>query len=1463
VLLSFTEALHPPTCSIGRRFRLMDHCSRNFFIALSKSPVLRTDEDLRNIYVNVRRLGIFENLNDAPLRAICRTARYEHHPANFLLFRQGQVATCWYILLSGSVLIERQMYLPYSCFGKRSGLNYRRSNDCIVLQHSEMIVIDYPDVKHIPVNQTNSSLRTSDLSQVRKSVHSMTLDPMPTSTSSSFPNSYDGACTASASPPPLPPQRVRRVHPPRVATTNTNVAVCSVFPSCAHIEPAPSSSSNLFVDGTSCLCALDPESTLTHKSQVYLNGLSSNEDTMLRVKHRARSHKSNSICGSSPTQRRATLSSTASSSTNEDDLHGLPETVVDSEEEDDESCPSHDSFHELKDSVRECLEKEPSERNADDLSVLLDFMQHMSALASLPLSIKRELCMKMVFAVVPEAGTVVMQHNEKLDAWSVIVNGQVQVVRPDGQRFEYKLGDSFGAQPTPTPQYHIGEMRTLVDDCEFVLVEHHDYCSIMSKVAEHIHKHSDGLTGEIVSETETRTVGNQVGQVLIKANKEKLIEHLIDERDTAVDAHYADDFLLMYRVFITDPTMIFEKLVHWFAEATLRDRVARIVLLWANNHFNDFECNAEMMSLLERFEHALERDQMHSQQSLLNIACSVKSRPRTITYTRSSRDQPLSLSILGSMDSSSAGIFISDVQRGSQADKLGLKRGDQIIEVNGQSFKSVSMAHALDVLRSSTHLCITVKSNLLGFKEMIAQPDRAVDVDPISATPLTSPPSRFAKHKITAQSNGGGRSLLNSAMQISTSSVQPANVRSRSAIGGAISAKNSVMDKILNMLKGSPCDSMIDDAVDGHRSNTLRASRSNPDIAGYNVAAVQNNIAHYYEPVRSVSPEHVLKVYRADQSFKYLTVYKETTAQNVVQLALQEFGMVSDGGSLEWALCETSVTPEGVIKQKRLPDQMCNLAERIQLNSRYYLKNNARSDPLVPDDLAPEILREAETQLLQLNAQIVAAQLTLQDFAVFSSIEPTEYVDNLFNLESRYGWPKLSEFEAQFNKEMWWVPSEVCRERSIQKRAKLVKKFIKVARHCRDFHNFNSMFAIMSGLDKPAVRRLHHTWERVPNKYVKMFEDLQQLVDPSRNMSKYRQHLSEVSHEPPVVPMYPVLKKDLTFSHEGNPTYCGKLVNFEKLRMIARAIRSVTKLCSVPYEISVMAQQSGASGLNDALLHMNSFDGATGAVATMRKIGSSAVKSTGQPRKKIYEQALMVRKVKSYLAMLSVIDSEHELDRLSLECEPAQAATAPTRRRVPSPSPSSLSSQSNHSDHRKFPTPKFGVESPQAVQKMLSLAQTSRVKYQAGGVITTGSSTPAQSPLISSKGVRLRNSAASTTLQRTPSLSHSRNPPPSELQPVDLNAESSSVTNLHCSVLENAGTLKRSSTSSIFLARAHGGLQGRRSAAERSSLPPQTRLLFGSGIRANPFYMVPTRRPQQLSTSARVSIRFTACHSGT
>lgn len=65
------------------------------------------------------------------------------------------------------------------------------------------------------------------------------------------------------------------------------------------------------------------------------------------------------------------------------------------------------------------------------------------------------------------------------------------------------------------------------------------------------------------------------------------------------------------------------------------------------------------------------------------------------------------------------------MEKGSKAEDVGLKRGDQILEVNGQSFEHVSHARALEILRGTTHLSITVKSNLLAFKEMLSMPDNS------------------------------------------------------------------------------------------------------------------------------------------------------------------------------------------------------------------------------------------------------------------------------------------------------------------------------------------------------------------------------------------------------------------------------------------------------------------------------------------------------------------------------------------------------------------------------------------------------------------------------------------------------------------------------------------------------------------------------------------------------------------
>lgn len=128
---------------------------------------------------------------------------------------------------------------------------------------------------------------------------------------------------------------------------------------------------------------------------------------------------------------------------------------------------------------------------------------------------------------------------------------------------------------------------------------------------------------------------------------------------------------------------------------------------------------------------------------------------------------------------------------------------------------------------------------------------------------------------------------------------------------------------------------------------------------------------------------------------------------------------------------------------------------------RYYLKNNMETETLCSDEDAQELLRESQISLLQLSTVEVATQLSMRNFELFRNIEPTEYIDDLFKLKSKSGCTNLKKFEEVINQETFWVASEILRETNQLKRMKIIKHFIKIALHCRECKNFNSMFAII------------------------------------------------------------------------------------------------------------------------------------------------------------------------------------------------------------------------------------------------------------------------------------------------------------------------------------------------------------------------------------------------------------------
>ncbi|XP_033869640.3 rap guanine nucleotide exchange factor 2-like isoform X4 [Acipenser ruthenus] len=1268
--------------------RMASYVDNSFRQAVMKNPAERTQQDLEIVYSYLHGMEALSNLREHQLRLMCETVRYERHEANEVLYYPDDIGTCWYILLSGSVFIKESMFLPRSSFGKRSAGSLRRGCECIVLEPSEMIVVDYMDEneeyfqRQASHRQSRRRFRKINPKGERQTIID-TVDPYPVG-KPPLPRGYHTECTK-----PQLPADFTKLH-----------LTDSLHPQVMHVSSSHSG------------CSITSDSGSSSLSDIY---------------------------------------QATESEAGEMDLSGLPETAVDSEEDDDEEDIERASDPLMsRDIVRDCLEKDPMDRTDDDIEQLLEFMHQLPAFANMTMSVRRELCAVMVFAVVERAGTTVLNDGEELDSWSVILNGSVEVTYHDGRTEILCMGNSFGVSPTMDKEYMKGVMRTKVDDCQFVCIAQQEYCCILNQVEKNMQKVEE--EGEIVMVKEHRELdrtGTRKGHIVIKGTTERLTMHLVEEH-SVVDPTFIEDFLLTYRIFLSSPMIVGKKLLEWFNDPSLRDKVTRVVLLWVNNHFNDFEGDPAMTHFLEEFENNLEREKMCGHLRLLNIACAAKAKRRLVTLTKPSREAPLPFTLLGGSEKG-FGIFIDSVETGSKAAEAGIKRGDQILEVNGQNFENVQISKATEILKNNTHLSITVKTNLFVFKELLARPaeekkngaphlpkigdikkasrysipDLAVDVEQVIG---------LDKANKKAKANTvGGRNKLKKILDKTRISILPQKPYSDIGLG------HSQDDSIVGLRQSKHIPPALP------VSGTL--SSSNPDLL-----QSHHRILDFNNPPDL--PDQVLRVFKADQQSRYIMISKDTTAMEVVVQAIREFALTAAPEA--YSLCEVSVTPEGVIKQRRLPDQLSKLADRIQLSGRYYLKNNMETETLCSDEDAQDLLRESHISVLQLSTVEVATQLSMRNFELFHNIEPTEYMDDLFKLKSKTGSANLKKFEEVINQETFWVATEIVREQNQLKRMKIIKHFIKIALHCRECKNFNSMFAIISGLNLAPVSRLRGTWEKLPSKYEKLFQDLQDLFDPSRNMAKYRNVLNSQNLQPPIIPLFPVIKKDLTFLHEGNDSKVDGLVNFEKLRMIAKEIRHVGRMASVNMDPALMFRTRKKKWRSLGSLSQGTTNSAVLDVVQTGGHKKRVRRSSFLNAKKLYEDAQMARKVKQYLSNLTLDTNEENLQTISLQCEPStntlpksgdkksgKPDTSPVVPRAASQQKQQQQQQhqqkgnqalqvpavSLYPSRKKVPVkdlPPFGTSSPQALKKILALSEESgdRHKKQAEDTISNASSPP-------------------------------------------------------------------------------------------------------------------------------------------
>lgn len=294
----------------------------------------------------------------------------------------------------------------------------------------------------------------------------------------------------------------------------------------------------------------------------------------------------------------------------------------------------------------------------------------------------------------------------------------------------------------------------------------------------------------------------------------------------------------------------------------------------------------------------------------------------------------------------------------------------------------------------------------------------------------------------------------------------------------------------------------------------------------------------------------IFRVYCADHTYCTLRLPVSATAEQIKVCAADKLGLRVRPEDL--ILAELKSNGERV----NFRDVEVSVPTSLSLNGRIFVAPKEHLDALtvIAEQEAPT--EGVELDLEDVSAKEMAYHMTMFDWELFWNIHEYELLYHTFG-RHRFGQStaNLDAFLRRFNELQYWVVTEICLTQSLSKRVQVLRKIIKLAAYCKQYHNINGMFALVLGLSNMAVSRLSLTWDKLPSKSRKLYMQLEATIDPSKNHRAYRGVVS--SMDSPLIPFMPLLLKDMTFIHEGNKTMVDGLVNFEKMHMLAQTLRTL------------------------------------------------------------------------------------------------------------------------------------------------------------------------------------------------------------------------------------------------------------------------------------------------------------------
>lgn len=210
-------------------------------------------------------------------------------------------------------------------------------------------------------------------------------------------------------------------------------------------------------------------------------------------------------------------------------------------------------------------------------------------------------------------------------------------------------------------------------------------------------------------------------------------------------------------------------------------------------------------------------------------------------------------------------------------------------------------------------------------------------------------------------------------------------------------------------------------------------------------------------------------------------------------------------------------------------------------------------------------------QFMDITEEEIARELTRIDWIMYCSIRPRDLIRHVsLASDQKEKCKSLEHFNRmihQFNHIAFWVANVILLRDKPKHRARVLEKFMSIAWKLRYLNNYNSLGAVISGINSIAVHRLAQTRELIPAAAQKQFMRLEILMGSQKSHSAYR--LAWANTPSQRIPFLPLHLRDLVLAEQGNRTYVtgaeGERINWKKFEVMGEVVIGIQKSQEVPY----------------------------------------------------------------------------------------------------------------------------------------------------------------------------------------------------------------------------------------------------------------------------------------------------------